>query len=149
MTMPGAVLFTGGSPASAEPRHSMSRRAARLFCLRQPPHRGLAGLGTRHRSPGAGQAIAVPADVSVEREVVCLFETCVQQLGRLTALVNNAGILETQMRVEAMDAASPRATRPVPRAAGQKRPTIGGNSAFSMRPCSGPGRIGYGFGTFG
>jgi len=37
--------------------------------------------------------------------VVRLFETCDRELGRLNALVNNAGILETQMRVEAMDAA--------------------------------------------
>jgi NAD(P)-dependent dehydrogenase (short-subunit alcohol dehydrogenase family) len=34
-----------------------------------------------------------------------LFETCDKTLGRLTALVNNAGILETQMRVESMDSA--------------------------------------------
>lgn len=52
-----------------------------------------------------GRAIAVQADVAIEQDVVRLFETCDAQLGRLTALVNNAGILETQMRVDAMDAA--------------------------------------------
>lgn len=52
-----------------------------------------------------GRAIAVQADVAIEQDVIRLFETCDAQLGRLTALVNNAGILETQMRVEAMDAA--------------------------------------------
>jgi NAD(P)-dependent dehydrogenase (short-subunit alcohol dehydrogenase family) len=31
-----------------------------------------------------------------------LFETCDRMLGTLTALVNNAGILETQARVESM-----------------------------------------------
>ena len=51
-----------------------------------------------------GRAIAVQADVAVESNVVRMFETCDTELGRLTALVNNAGILETQMRVEAMDA---------------------------------------------
>lgn len=51
-----------------------------------------------------GRAIAVQADVASEQDVIRLFETCDAQLGRLTALVNNAGILETQMRVEAMDA---------------------------------------------
>src|SRR5699024_6072819 len=34
-----------------------------------------------------------------------LFAACDAAFGRLDALVNNAGILETQMRVEAMDAA--------------------------------------------
>lgn len=52
-----------------------------------------------------GRAIAVAADVSVESEVVALFEKVDAELGSVSALVNNAGILETQMRVENMDAA--------------------------------------------
>ncbi len=56
------------------------------------------------RSKG-GRAIAVAADISVEADVVAMFKTVDAQLGRVTALVNNAGILETQMRVDAMDAA--------------------------------------------
>jgi len=50
-----------------------------------------------------GRAFAVQADVSVESDVMRLFETCDRELGPLTALVNNAGMLETQMRVEKMD----------------------------------------------
>jgi NAD(P)-dependent dehydrogenase (short-subunit alcohol dehydrogenase family) len=34
-----------------------------------------------------------------------LFEACDRELGIVTALVNNAGVLEKQMRVESMDAA--------------------------------------------
>ncbi len=52
-----------------------------------------------------GTAIAVAADVASEPDVVRLFETVDRELGPLTALVNNAGILETQARVEHMDAA--------------------------------------------
>jgi NAD(P)-dependent dehydrogenase (short-subunit alcohol dehydrogenase family) len=52
-----------------------------------------------------GRAVAVQADVSVESEVVGLFRAVDAQLGRLTALVNNAGILEHQARVETLDAA--------------------------------------------
>jgi NAD(P)-dependent dehydrogenase (short-subunit alcohol dehydrogenase family) len=51
-----------------------------------------------------GNAIAVAADVSVETEVMRLYETIDRQLGRLDALVNNAGVLERQGRVEAIDA---------------------------------------------
>ena len=50
------------------------------------------------------RALAVQADVAIEADVVRLFETCDAKLGRLDALVNNAGILETQTRVESMDA---------------------------------------------
>lgn len=52
-----------------------------------------------------GSAIAVQADIGVESEVVALFETVEQKLGRPTALVNNAARLESQMRLECMDAA--------------------------------------------
>lgn len=52
-----------------------------------------------------GKAVAIQADVSQEADVVRLFETLDAELGPLTALVNNAGMLEKQMRVEAMDAA--------------------------------------------
>ncbi len=52
-----------------------------------------------------GRAIAVAADVAVEDDVMRLFETVDGQLGRVSALVNNAGILETQMRLEHMDGA--------------------------------------------
>src|SRR5690606_10477583 len=53
---------------------------------------------------GGGRAIAVQADVALEADVQRLFDTCGQQLGRPTGLVNNAGILETQMRFEDMGA---------------------------------------------
>jgi NAD(P)-dependent dehydrogenase (short-subunit alcohol dehydrogenase family) len=52
-----------------------------------------------------GRAVAIQGDVASEADVVRLFETCDRELGRVTALVNNAGVLETQMRVERMDAA--------------------------------------------
>jgi NAD(P)-dependent dehydrogenase (short-subunit alcohol dehydrogenase family) len=51
-----------------------------------------------------GEATAVRADVGVEADVQRLFATCDAELGRVSALVNNAGILEAQGRVDAMDA---------------------------------------------
>jgi len=52
-----------------------------------------------------GQAVALEADVSVEADVMRMFEACDRRFGALSALVNNAGILETQTRVESIDAA--------------------------------------------
>ena len=48
------------------------------------------------------KAIAVAADVSIEADVVRLFETVDHSLGRLSALVNNAGIVDLRSRVEDM-----------------------------------------------
>jgi NAD(P)-dependent dehydrogenase (short-subunit alcohol dehydrogenase family) len=50
-------------------------------------------------------AIAARADIGVEDQVVRLFEKVDRELGPVTALVNNAATLESQMRLEEMDAA--------------------------------------------
>ena len=52
---------------------------------------------------GGGHAVAVQADVSKEAEVIRLFRDADAALGRVTALVNNAGVLERQARVDEMD----------------------------------------------
>lgn len=51
-----------------------------------------------------GKAEAFEADVSSESEVGELFRSLDKTLGRISGLVNNAGILEKQMRVEQIDA---------------------------------------------
>ena len=51
-----------------------------------------------------GQALAVQADVSIEADVVRLFEAADAQLGPARGLVNNAGIVDVQARVEEMSA---------------------------------------------
>jgi NAD(P)-dependent dehydrogenase (short-subunit alcohol dehydrogenase family) len=50
------------------------------------------------------KALAVRADVADEADVLRLFSTIDKQLGALTVLVNNAGTVSRQMRVENMDA---------------------------------------------
>jgi len=55
-----------------------------------------------HIRAHGGQAIAVQADVAQESEVLRLFQSVDERLGRLNALVNNAGILATQMPLAQM-----------------------------------------------
>jgi NAD(P)-dependent dehydrogenase (short-subunit alcohol dehydrogenase family) len=50
-------------------------------------------------------AVAVQADVSREADVLRVFETCDRELGTLTALVNNAGVVDMKARVDEMSAA--------------------------------------------
>ncbi len=51
------------------------------------------------------KAIAIQADVAAEADVVRLFETVDRELGPVTALVNNAGIVDRGTRVADMSAA--------------------------------------------
>lgn len=60
-------------------------------------------VGGIARSHGAN-CIVVQADVSDSEQVETLFERCDTQLGPVTALVNNAGILFAQARLVDMDA---------------------------------------------
>ena len=48
--------------------------------------------------------LAVQGDVASEQDVVRLFKTVDEKLGRVSVLVNNAGIVDRGMRVEAMSA---------------------------------------------
>ena len=54
---------------------------------------------------GGGTAIAVQADVGDEAQVLAMFEKVDAKLGRLTALVNNAGVVDVQARVDEMSVA--------------------------------------------
>ena len=99
------VLITGGSRGigAATARLAAARgyavainyvrRSAEADALVQE----LGAMGVR--------AIAVQADIAVEADVLRLFQEVDTRLGTLTALVNNAGILEQQMRLDEMTAA--------------------------------------------
>ncbi|MGD8106707.1 SDR family oxidoreductase [Pantoea sp. FN0302] len=51
-----------------------------------------------------GNAIAVQADIADEEQVVAMFQQIDRELGMLTGLVNNAGILKPQATIEQLDA---------------------------------------------
>lgn len=51
-----------------------------------------------------GKAVAIQGDVSVEGDVLRIFETAEREIGQIQALVNNAGITGGFARVEAVEA---------------------------------------------
>ena len=53
----------------------------------------------------AGTAIAVQADVADEAQVLAMFQKIDAKLGRLTGLVNNAGVVDVSARVDEMSVA--------------------------------------------
>jgi len=103
--MLGVILVTGASRGIGAATALAAARRGYAVCVNYKSNAEGARtiVGAIERT--GVRAVAVQADVSQEADVVRLFETCDRALGRPTALVNNAGILETQMRVETMDAA--------------------------------------------
>jgi NAD(P)-dependent dehydrogenase (short-subunit alcohol dehydrogenase family) len=99
------VLITGASRGIGAATARLAAARGYAVCVNYRSNAAAAQTVVNEIVGSGGRAIAVPADVAIEADVVRLFEACDRELGRVTALVNNAGILETQMRVDAMDAA--------------------------------------------
>jgi len=99
------VIITGASRGIGAATARLAAQRGYAVCVNYRHGEAEARLVVRDIEVAGGRAVAVQADISVEGDVLRLFETCDRILGPLTALVNNAGLLETQMRVEFMDAA--------------------------------------------
>lgn len=101
----GVMLITGASRGIGAATARLAADRGYAVCVNYRSDGAAAdGVVQEIRSRG-GRAIAVQADVASEPDVVRLFEACDQQLGRLSALVNNAGILERQARVDSIERA--------------------------------------------
>lgn len=99
------ILITGGSRGIGRATSLLAAQQGYAVAVNYRVNRAAAEQTVSEIQRAGGTAIAVGADVSIESEVIRMFEEVDAKLGRLTALVNNAGILEQQMRVETMDAA--------------------------------------------
>jgi NAD(P)-dependent dehydrogenase (short-subunit alcohol dehydrogenase family) len=98
------VVITGGSRGIGAATAVLAAAAGYCVCVNYRRHSEAAADVVRSIEKTGGQAVAVGGDVASEADVVRLFETA-DSMGTLTGLVNNAGVLEQQMRIEAMDAA--------------------------------------------
>ncbi|NEP17728.1 MAG: SDR family oxidoreductase [Leptolyngbya sp. SIO4C1] len=99
------VVITGSSRGIGAATARLAAKQGFAVCVNYLTDAQAAAAVVEKIQQEGGRAISLKADVSQEREVVQLFETVDRQLGSLSALVNNAGILKAQMRVEEMDAA--------------------------------------------
>lgn len=99
------LIVTGGSRGIGAATARLAATQGYDVCISYIHNQAAADSTVHAIAEQGGKAIAIAADVASESEVVRLFDQANEKLGALTALVNNAGILETQMRVDSMDAA--------------------------------------------
>ncbi|MDP3512677.1 MAG: SDR family oxidoreductase [Sulfuritalea sp.] len=104
-SMQQVMIVTGGSRGIGAAIARLGAAAGYAVCISYlNSHAAAAELVAALTAQGA-RAMAVQADVAREPDVLRLFGEVDAAFGPLTALVNNAGILERQARVEDMDAA--------------------------------------------
>lgn len=103
--MTKVMIITGGSRGIGAATARFAAQQGYAVCINYRRDQVAAEQVVASIHQTGATAIAVAANVALETDVMRLFDTVDEQLGQITALVNNAGILEQQMRLEHMDAA--------------------------------------------
>jgi NAD(P)-dependent dehydrogenase (short-subunit alcohol dehydrogenase family) len=99
------MIVTGGGRGIGAATARLASQRGYAVCVNYLRDRASAeSLAGELRELG-GRALAIAADVGKERDVQRLFDAAQSELGPLTVLVNNAGILERQARLDEMEAA--------------------------------------------
>lgn len=97
------VMITGAGRGIGAQCAIQAAAAGHAVCINYRSDRESAeSLADRIRREG-GRAVALAGDVAREDAVVALFERCDRELGTVTDLINNAGIVAAASRVEAID----------------------------------------------
>jgi len=100
----GTIVITGASRGIGAATALLAGAAGYAVCVNYRRQREAAESVVHQLGQRGARAIAVAADITREDEVARLFDTATDQLGPLTALVNNAATLETQAKFAALDA---------------------------------------------
>jgi len=90
------IIITGGSRGIGAACAVRAAETGYDVCLSYVSNPGAADLVKARCEQLGAQAVATKADVSVEEDVVDLFDTCEEKLGVPSVLVNNAGVLGKQ-----------------------------------------------------
>ncbi|HEY3049479.1 MAG TPA: SDR family oxidoreductase [Polaromonas sp.] len=100
--MSHVVLITGGSRGIGAATALLAARQGYAVAVNYAANSLAADEVVRQIRAAGGQAITVQADVAKEAEVLAMFKKIDAKFGRLSALVNNAGVVDQTTRVDAL-----------------------------------------------
>ena len=103
--MSAVVLITGASRGIGAATALLAARHGYAVAVNYSANSLAADEVVRQIRQAGGNAMTVQADVADESQVLKMFEKVEAKLGRLTALVNNAGVVDQTSRVDAMNMA--------------------------------------------
>lgn len=102
---PPIVLITGGGRGIGAATALQAARRGYAVAINYARQADTAQALVRRIEAGGGRAIAVQADVGEEAQVLDMYAQVDAKLGRITALVNNAGIVDAKARLDEMSVA--------------------------------------------
>jgi len=100
---PKVTLITGGGRGIGAACALLAAQRGHAVAVSYRDNKGAAGGVVRAIEQSGGRAIAIRADVASESDVLEMFAAVDGELGRVTALVNNAGIVAPARRVDQYD----------------------------------------------
>jgi NAD(P)-dependent dehydrogenase (short-subunit alcohol dehydrogenase family) len=98
------ILITGGSQGIGASTAQIAARKGYSVCINYHHNDVAANNLVDKIKLAGGDAVAIKADISKEAEAIKLFDYIDNKVGALSALVNNAGMIQSQARFIAMDA---------------------------------------------
>ena len=99
------ALITGGSRGIGAATALLAAQKGFAVAVNYTANALAADEVVRQILAGGGTAITVQGDVGIEADILAMFDKVDAKLGPLTALVNNAGVVDVASRVDAMSAA--------------------------------------------
>lgn len=102
---PRILLVTGASRGIGAATARLAAAQGWTVAVNYTANAAAAGAVVHDIRAAGGTAIAVQADVADEAQVLAMFEAVDTQLGRLSGLVNNAGVVDVSARVDEMSVA--------------------------------------------
>ena len=100
--MSKVLIITGGSRGIGAATALLAAGQGYAVAVNYAANSLAADEVVRQIRASGGNAITVQADVAIETDVLAMFKKVDARLGRLTALVNNAGVVDMTSRVDAM-----------------------------------------------
>ncbi|MFO1194807.1 MAG: SDR family oxidoreductase [Rhodoferax sp.] len=101
--MQPALIVTGGSRGIGAATALLAAQRGYAVAVNYTRHAAAAEAVVSQIRTAGGSAIAVQADVADEAQVLAMFRQVDAALGRLSGLVNNAGVVDRAERLDAMD----------------------------------------------
>lgn len=96
------LLITGGSRGIGAATALLAAQRGYAVAVNYTSNEEAADDVVRQIRASGGNAITVQANVAIESQVLAMFDKIDDTLGRLTALVNNAGVVDVAARVDEM-----------------------------------------------